>query len=74
MKKTYDYEPACALCEHSAYIEIDARYVCKYKNRLTVVEDTHSCRRFKFDLLKLEPHAKLPYRADGIEFASLDGE
>lgn len=72
MKKPYDYEPSCALCEYSAYMELDEQFVCKYKNRLTVVDDTHSCRRFKFDLLKLDPHPKRPYNADGLDFSALD--
>jgi hypothetical protein len=74
MKKTYDYEPCCALCEYSGYIEIDEKYVCKYKNRLNVVDDNHSCRRFKFDLLKINPHPKMPYNANGVELEKIDGE
>ncbi|MBE6622884.1 MAG: hypothetical protein E7621_01640 [Ruminococcaceae bacterium] len=71
MKKTYDYEACCALCEYSCYMELDETYVCKYKNRLSVVEDTSKCRHFKFDLLKIEPHPKKPYSPDGIELESI---
>lgn len=64
MKKSGDYEKVCALCEHSCFVEFDESYICKYKNRCFAVEETHSCRHFKFDLLKLSPTPRLPYTAD----------
>ncbi len=71
MKKHNDYEKACGICEHSCYVEYDGKYLCKYKNRCLVVEDTDSCRHFRFDLLKLSPAPKLPYTADDIEIISI---
>jgi hypothetical protein len=71
MKKTYDYVKSCALCERSCFVEYDEKYICKYKNRCTVVEDTDCCRHFKFDLLKLEPPPKLPYKADSVGIISI---
>ncbi len=66
-KSDNDYVKSCALCEYSCYIEYDEKYICKYKNRCTVVGDEHSCRKFKFDLLKIAPIPRRPYSADDIE-------
>lgn len=79
MKKNRDYVNACALCEHSCYVEYDEKYICKYKNRCLVVDDDHSCRHFRFDLLKLEPAPKCPYTAQDVEIGDIsdnekDGE
>lgn len=71
MKRNKDYESCCALCEYASFIEYDEKYICKYKNRCTIMQDTDSCRHFKFDLLKLEPAPKLPYTADDIEIISI---
>lgn len=66
-----DYDRVCALCEYLCYVEYDHRYICKYRNRCLTVEDTGSCRHFKFDLLKLSPAPKLPYKAEDIEILSV---
>jgi hypothetical protein len=44
-----------------------------------VVDDDHSCRHFRFDLLKLEPAPKRPYTAQDVEIGDIsdnekDGE
>ncbi len=64
MKKSHadaDYVSCCGLCEHSSYFEYDDRYICKYKNKCTIVAETDCCRHFSFDLLKIAPPKKLPY-------------
>lgn len=71
MKKNQDYENICALCEYACYVEFDESYICKYKNRCLKVEETDSCRHFKFDLLKLNPTPRLPYTADDMEIISI---
>lgn len=72
MKNKSDYVKACALCVNSCFVEYDGKYICKYKNRCTVVGDGDSCRHFKFDLLKLEPSPKLPYNAENVEIISIE--
>ena len=71
-KKNNDYTKSCALCEYSCHIEFDDKYICKYKNRCTIVDEMHTCRKFKFDLLKVAPHPRLPYEVDGIESISVE--
>lgn len=66
-KKNDDYVKSCALCEYSCHIEYDEKYICKYKNRCTIVDDSHACRKFKFDLLKVEPHPRLIYEGEDVE-------
>lgn len=74
MKKQTEYEHVCALCEHACFMEYDETFLCRYKNRCAVVEDTDTCRHFKFDLLKLRPAPKLPYKAEeDIEIISVPG-
>ncbi len=71
MKNKTEHERVCGLCEYACYMEYDDTFICKYKNRCTVVADTDGCRKFRLDLLKLAPSPKLPYKADGIELSEL---
>ncbi len=64
MKKSHadtDYISCCGLCEFSTYFEYEDHYICKYKNKCTVVSESDCCRHFTFDLLKIAPPKKLPY-------------
>mgnify|MGYP006939761246 CR=1 FL=1 len=75
MKKQTEHERVCALCEYSVYMEYDEQYLCQYKNRCAMVEDTDTCRHFRFDLLKLRPAPKLPYKTEeDIEIVSVPGK
>lgn len=71
MKQKYDHAEVCALCEHCCHVEYDGRYLCKYKSRCFIVDETGSCRHFRFDLLKLEPTPKLPYQAEDVDVIEL---
>lgn len=64
--KTEELERICAYCEHATLLSNADACVCK-KNGVVRADGT--CRRFRPDLLKVQPHLPLlPEEADEEEF------
>ena len=57
----------CAYCENSIVMRVCGRVLCKRGGKLKEVSDTHSCRNFKLDILKLNPVPHKKYNPD-IDF------
>lgn len=57
----------CAYCENSIVMRLCGRVLCKRGGKLREVSDTHSCRSFKLDILKLNPVPRKRYNPD-IDF------
>ena len=66
-----DYVKVCALCEFCTESpeEDGTVFTCEKYGK---VEEDHSCRKFKYDLLKREPMARR--EMPKLEFVSLDDE
>lgn len=68
MKKNQKIDAVCLYCEHASVsfsAEDEPTISCKYKKNAQ--PDGH-CRRFRYDLLKRTPRAKLPIPTLDPEF------
>ena len=55
MKKKFinkNITPKCEYCIHSTDFSDNSEKLCKYKG---IVENSNSCRKFKYDILKRKP-------------------
>ncbi|MEG1743129.1 MAG: hypothetical protein RR246_03080 [Clostridia bacterium] len=58
MKQNYEYEKICLYCSKSTFIEDSEACVCKLYG---AVHADGYCRKFKLDLLKLNPSKAVVY-------------
>lgn len=53
-----ELEACCELCEYSCKIDVTGEMLCKYKNRLKIVDENDVCKKFSFNIFSYKPAAK----------------